>query len=80
MVFWYRSDMPSERSTQAYIRFGKPDAMRYAGYNDTCSRPPTDLGGALGCLVFQQRHSGVMMAQPRAACTILTVKDMEIWR
>ncbi len=29
-----------------------PDAKKYAGNNDTCSRPPTDLRGSSGIHVF----------------------------
>lgn len=45
-------------------------------YNETCSRPPTDLRGnpAVCASPLRQRYRGVMTALPRAACIVPTIR------
>lgn len=51
---------------------GIPVAATCAGAKDTFSRPPTDLRGNPGA--FGNRCSGVMTAQPWAACNMPIVR------
>lgn len=51
---------------------GVPVAATCAGAKDTFSRPPTDLRGNPGA--FGNRCSGVMTAQPWAACNMPIVR------